>query len=103
MWLDKRKNLSTSGGRLRKTDKRPHGRRRSSNPDPRTSPPACYTVAEVAEILHVTKSTVMTWLDYDEGDPASAVIHPDLWFKLPNGHIRIRQAAVDQLLGTTES
>lgn len=97
-WIRNKQTIDTSGGRLKNTSG-PTRSHRTRPPERRQLPP-CYTVAEVAEILHVTKPTVMAWLEYDEGDPQSAVINPGLWFKLPNGHIRIRQAAVDQLLGS---
>jgi len=55
-----------------------------------------YSVAQVAELLSVTKQTVYKFLSLDE--PELATIDPVHWFKLPNGHIRIRQKAVLKLL-----
>ena len=55
-----------------------------------------YTVAFVAEKLAVDKSTVFKWLSHEDGD--GGVIPPEAWFKLPNGHIRIREWIVLKLL-----
>jgi hypothetical protein len=50
---------------------------------------------EVAEILSVTKKTIYKWLSLDE--PEDAVIPPAAWYKLPNGHIRIKEWIVLKL------
>lgn len=54
-----------------------------------------YSVAEVADLLKITKPTVMKWLSIDESK--LAVIPPNAWFKLPNGYIRIREWIVLKL------
>lgn len=54
-----------------------------------------YSISQVAEIFSVSRTTIYKWLSLDE--PESAVIPPQAWFKLPNGHIRIREWAVLEL------
>jgi transposase len=56
-----------------------------------------YSISEVAELLAVNKQTVRKWLSI--GDPDGAVIPPNAWLKLPNGHIRIREWIVLKLQG----
>jgi len=46
-----------------------------------------YSVAQVAEMLAVSRNTIYKYLD-------NAIIPPDAWFRLPSGYIRIREAAV---------
>ena len=83
MWIDKKNDIDTSGGVLR----RPLGRRARPKP-----PEPTYSVTQVAEIFDVTKQTVYKWLQVEDDD---SVIPQDGWFKLPgSGHIRIKRAAV---------
>ena len=83
MWIDKKNDMDTSGGVLR----RPSGRRTRLRP-----PEPTYSVAQVAEIFDVTKQTVYKWLQVEDDD---SVIPPDGWFKLPgSGHIRIKRRSV---------
>jgi hypothetical protein len=49
----------------------------------------------VAALFGVSRQTVYNWLSFDE--PESALIHVDAWFRLPSGHIRIRESAVVKL------
>lgn len=51
-----------------------------------------YSVQDVAQLMSVSKRTVMKWLSVDE--PEFAVIPPEGWIKLQNGYIRIREWAV---------
>jgi len=79
-WIDNRDQIDTSGGWLRRQGTRPRVRRQITV-DP------VYTVAEVAQIFHVTRKTVYKWLAEEDGD---AVIPPEGWYKLPGSHyIRI--------------
>ena len=83
-WIDKKDELDTSGGWLRRSGARPA--RRSVPFEP------VYSVAQVAEIFSVDKQTVYKWLIEEDGD---SVIPPDGWYKLPgSGQIRIRHSAV---------
>lgn len=87
-WIDKKAEMDTSGGWLRAPRERPRRR-------PAMEP--VYTVAEVADILAISKQTVYKYLMAEDGD---AVIPAEGWFKLPgSGHIRIRHAAVMALQG----
>jgi hypothetical protein len=54
-----------------------------------------YSITDVAQILAVTRQTVYKWLSIDE--PEDAVIPPEAWFKLPSGHIRIREWIVAKI------
>ena len=56
-----------------------------------------YPVRKVAEVLDVDKETVYKFLSCKEND--GGVIPRSDWFRLPNGHIRIRARAVRRLLG----
>lgn len=56
-----------------------------------------YSVSDVADMLAVDRSTVFKYLSVNDSEVA--VISPEDWFKLPGGEIRIRQRAVDLLLG----
>jgi len=51
-----------------------------------------YSITQVAEMLAVSRRTIFKWLSIDE--PEYAVIPPDAWFRLPSGHIRIREWVV---------
>jgi hypothetical protein len=62
-------------------------------------PERVYTVSEVCEILSVGRKTIYVWLAVDE--PEKALIYPDEWFRLPNGHIRIREKALLRLQKVT--
>jgi len=87
MWIDKKNDMDTSGGVLRRSS----GRR--SRPRP---PEPTYSVAQVAEIFSVSKATVRKWLSIDF--PEDAVIPPDGWFKLPrSGYIRIKHGIITSL------
>jgi len=89
-WIDKKADMDTSGGWLR----RPGEQRPQRKPQPEPT----YSVAQVAEIFDVTKQTVYKWLMMDEGE---SVIPADGWFKLPgSGHIRIKYSAVMALQQT---
>ena len=79
-WLEPRKNWL------------PRQPRQSRNP-----PKRVYSVTEVAEMLGVSRRTVFSYLSVD--DPDKAKIPPDGWFRLPGGHIRIYEWAVDAVLG----
>lgn len=57
-----------------------------------------YSVTEVAEIFSVHRDTVIKWLSIDDDD-IEAVIPPEAWFKLPNGHIRIKEWIIQKLMG----
>jgi len=60
LWIDKKKQMDTSGGVLR-------GPKRG--PRPRLEPPEpTYSVAQVAEIFDVTKQTVYKWLQVEDDD-----------------------------------
>lgn len=67
-----------------------------NTPAARREQEAMYTITEVARIFKVSRTTVYKWLDFD--DPEEAVIHPNDWFKIPTGHIRIRRRAVEKLM-----
>ncbi|MBW1799375.1 MAG: hypothetical protein JRJ85_01465 [Deltaproteobacteria bacterium] len=54
-----------------------------------------YSIAEVAELLSVTKQTIFKWMAFEE--PEDAVIPPSGWYRLPSGHIRIREWVVLKL------
>ena len=49
-----------------------------------------YTIDEVAEILKVNRRTVLKWIEAE-------VIPPGGYFRLPSGHIRIRESAILKL------
>lgn len=74
-----------------------HGEERGAQSEKRKEIEKAYSLAEVAAILHVDKRTLFKWMMYDD-DPEEAVIPPSEWFKLPNGHIRIRERIVLKLL-----
>lgn len=92
-WIDRKDDFDTSGGRLRRSGSQVSQKQISQ----KKGLERVYSVAQVAESLAVTKQTVMKWISIDE--PEYAVIPPDKWFKLPNGHIRIKESIVLQLLG----
>jgi hypothetical protein len=52
----------------------------------------CYSIKEVGKILSVSRQTIYKWLSLDE--PEDAIIPPEAWFRLPSGHIRIREWVV---------
>ena len=54
-----------------------------------------YSVSEVAELCGTSRQTVFKWLSIDE--PEGAVIPVVAWYRLPSGHIRIREWVVVQL------
>ena len=54
-----------------------------------------YSISEVAELLSVSRQTVCKWLSLDESE--KALSPPSGWFKLPSGHIRIREWIVLKL------
>ena len=54
-----------------------------------------YSITEVAKLLSVSRRTIFKWLAIDE--PEDAVIPPEAWFRLPSGHIRIREWVVIKL------
>jgi hypothetical protein len=82
-WIDKKDQMDTSGGWLR----------RKGAPPPARKPEKCYTVSQVAGLFQVDRRVVYKWLQMDEDD--SSVIPPEGWFKLPgSGQIRIKQSAV---------
>ena len=81
-WLQQKNLLEKKGDR----PKRPPPRKR------RTRIEKSYSVSEVAEIMSVDRRTVFKWLSISE--PDDAVIPPNMWFKLPSGHIRILERAV---------
>lgn len=56
-----------------------------------------YRVSEVAEMLSVTRHTVSKWLSVN--DPEYAVIPRSSWFRLPSGHIRIKESGILMLMG----
>jgi hypothetical protein len=60
-----------------------------------SKPQKCYSITDVAALFGVSRQTVYNWLSFDE--PESALIHVDAWFRLPSGHIRIRESAVVKL------
>jgi len=74
-WLEKKENWL-------KQEKRPMTPQKIINEK-------VYSITDVAHLLSVTRQTVYKWLSIDE--PEYAVIPPGAWFKLPNGHIRIRE------------
>jgi hypothetical protein len=87
-WLEKKKNWTIEGGRLKKPPARGAKKKMVAR---------MYSVSEVAELLSVSRRTVFKWLALD--DPENAVIPPDAWIKLPSGYIRIKEAAVLELQG----
>ena len=56
-----------------------------------------YKVSEVAEIFSVSRHTIFKWLSIRE--PEGTVIPRSSWFRLPSGHIRIRESAILKLMG----
>jgi len=74
-WLEKKENWLTPG-KSKMTPKKLFNEK-------------VYSVTEVAASLAVTRQTIYKWLSIDE--PEYAIIPPNAWFKLPNGHIRIRE------------
>ena len=91
-WLNKRKNMDTSGGRLRgpKPPKAPDSTRRKADP--------IYKVSEVMDLFKVDRRTVLKWMEpLNEQDPESSVIPASGWFKLPGGDIRIYAWAISKI------
>ena len=80
-WLEKRERWFPAVGGVR--DRKP--------PVEKT-----YSVTEVMELLSVTRHTVFKWLMSDED--GAATIPAAGWFKLPSGHIRIRESALSGLM-----
>lgn len=70
--------------------------KKNKKPTSRTKLEKVYSISEVAEILSVHRQTIMKWLSFDS--PEDAIIPPKKWFKLPNGHIRIRESIIIELL-----
>lgn len=70
----------------------------SSNRFPKKREPVApiYTVTEFADICRVTRQTVFKWLSIDK--PEYAVIPPSGWFRLPSGHIRIRDWVLKKII-----
>ena len=54
-----------------------------------------YSVAEVAEKLKVTRQTIYKYLSLDE--PKYAQIPVSGWYRLPGGHLRIKESALKEL------
>ena len=79
-WLEKRENWIPGTGRGRSAKKKVE---------------KVYSISEVAQLFSVSRTTVFKWLSLDE--PNDAVIPPEAWFKLPRGHIRIREWIILQL------
>ncbi|MBN1105799.1 MAG: hypothetical protein JXL84_20485 [Deltaproteobacteria bacterium] len=86
-WLERKKNWSTEGGRLR----------RPKNPVRRTEPELVYSVTQAAAYIGVTRNTIFKYLSIDE--PEGAVIPAHAWYRLPSGHIRIREWILKELKG----
>ena len=61
-----------------------------------------YSVAEVARLFSIDKKTVFKWMAFEAEDQGEAVIPAEAWFKLPNGHIRIREWIVLKLLNPAQ-
>jgi len=79
-WIDKKEHWINKPGQ---TDNYP------------SKPERSYSVTDVAEFFGVSRQTVYAWLSLDE--PGLAIIPTDAWFRLPSGHVRIRESAIIKL------
>ncbi|MBW2032793.1 MAG: helix-turn-helix domain-containing protein [Deltaproteobacteria bacterium] len=50
------------------------------------------TITKAAEILGVSRSTMIKYMSVD------TIISPSDWFRLPGGHIRIKESAILKLM-----
>lgn len=74
------------------------GRKEGGNGKKPAPPQKSYSVTEVASLLGISRQTVFKWLSLDE--PETAIIPAQAWYRLPSGHIRIREWIVIKLQQT---
>jgi len=82
-WIEKKKNWLPNSAGMRDRDTRLETGKKNKLYE------RVYTVGQAADILGVDRSTVLRYLSLDE--PEGAVIPPEAWYRLPGGHIRIRE------------